>query len=141
MVSSMIGPQYHDGQFWKFSAIAADGSPNNFDTPVVPEFSADFEVDTKKIRLLYCYKDKIVHLYNLLSSLMCSLLTSTAQKTVQSNTRDRILVLLSSTTLKSSQLSCKFEGAKDCLCRNGIFSCNSGLTSSGPRRWASQGPS
>ena len=44
MVSSMIGPQYHDGQFWKFSAIAADGSPNNFDTPVVPEFSADFEV-------------------------------------------------------------------------------------------------
>ena len=61
MVSSMIGPQYHDGQFWKFSAIAADGSPNNFDTPVVPEFSADFEVSTKKIRLLYCYKDKIVH--------------------------------------------------------------------------------
>jgi len=43
MVSSMIGPQYHDGQFWKFSAIAAAGSPNNFDTAVVPEFSADFE--------------------------------------------------------------------------------------------------
>ena len=52
MVSSMIGPQYHDGQFWKFSAIAADGSPNNFDTPVVPEFSADFEVSTEKIILL-----------------------------------------------------------------------------------------
>ena len=42
----MIGPQYHDGQFWKFSAIAAAGSPNNFDTAVVPEFSADFEVST-----------------------------------------------------------------------------------------------
>ena len=134
MVSSMIGPQYHDGQFWKFSAIAADGSPNNFDTPVVPEFSADFEVDISIVNT-----DKIVQSKSSISSLMCSLLTSTAQKTVQSNTRDRILVLLSSTTLKSSQLSCKFEGAKDCLCRNGII-C-SGPTSSGPRQWASQGPS
>ena len=136
MVSSMIGPQYHDGQFWKFSAIAADGSPNNFDTPVVPEFSADFEVDISIVNT-----DKIVQSKSSISSLMCSLLTSTAQKTVRSNTRDRILVLLSSTTLKLSQLSCKFEGAKDCLCRNGIFCCNSGPTSSGPRRWASQGPS
>ena len=115
MVSSMIGPQYHDGQFWKFSAIAADGSPNNFDTPVVPEFSADFEVDISIVNT-----DKIVQSKSSISSLMCSLLTSTAQKTVQSNTRDRILALLSSTTLKSSQLSCKFEGAKDCLCRNGM---------------------
>ena len=53
----MIGPQYHDGQFWKFSAIAADGSPNNFDTPVVPEFSADLEV---YILLIYINMDKNV---------------------------------------------------------------------------------
>ena len=104
MVSSMIGPQYHDGQFWKFSAIAAAGSPNNFDTAVVPEFSADFEVSTT-VNLDQIY---------ISSSSMCSLLTSTAQKTVQSNTRDRILVPPSSTTQKSSQLSCKFDGAKDC---------------------------
>ena len=112
----MIGPQYHDGQFWKFSAIAADGSPNNFDTPVVPVFSADFEV-----YLLLDNTDKIVQSKSSLSSLMFSLLTSTAQKTVQSNTRDRILVLPSSTTLKSSQLSCKFDGSKDCLYRNGMY--------------------
>ena len=44
MVSSLIGPQYHDGQFWKFSVSASQGSPNNFDIPVVPAFAADFEV-------------------------------------------------------------------------------------------------
>ena len=47
MVSSLIGPQYHDGQFWKFSVSASQGSPNNFDIPVVPAFAADFEVSDK----------------------------------------------------------------------------------------------
>ena len=98
MVSSLIGPQYHDDQFWKFMEIGADGSPNNFDTPVVPEFSADFEVKMKYTR----NKRKYFHL------MLFSLLTSMAQKMAQSNTGDRILVLLSSTTLKLSQLSCKF---------------------------------
>ena len=44
MVSSLIGPQYNNDQFWKFSTSAASGSPNNFDTPMVPTFSSDFEV-------------------------------------------------------------------------------------------------
>ena len=47
MVSSLIGPQYHDDQFWKFSVSASQGSPNNFDTPVVPAFATDFEVSDK----------------------------------------------------------------------------------------------
>ena len=46
MVSSLIGPQYHeeDNTFWTFSRAAADHQHNNFDTPIVPEFSEDFEV-------------------------------------------------------------------------------------------------
>ena len=44
MVSSLIGPQYNNDQFWKFSTAAADGQANNFDTPMVPAFSSDFEV-------------------------------------------------------------------------------------------------
>merc|ERR1719245_518286 len=43
MVSSLIGPQYNNDQFWKFSTSAAAGSPNNFDTPMNPTFSSDFE--------------------------------------------------------------------------------------------------
>jgi len=43
MVSSLIGPQYNNDQFWKFSASAAAGSANNFDTAVVPAFSSTFE--------------------------------------------------------------------------------------------------
>merc|ERR1712025_1458093 len=39
MVSSLIGPQYHDNQFWKFSEASAAGSANNFDVSVVPSFS------------------------------------------------------------------------------------------------------
>ena len=44
MVSSLIGPQYNNDQFWKFSSSAAAGSANNFDTAVVPAFSSTFEV-------------------------------------------------------------------------------------------------
>ena len=44
MVSSLIGPQYNNDQFWKFSAAAAAGEANNFDTPSVPAFSSTFEV-------------------------------------------------------------------------------------------------
>ena len=51
MVSSLIGPQYNNDQFWKFSTSAAAGSANNFDTPMVPTFSSDFEVSTHIILL------------------------------------------------------------------------------------------
>merc|ERR1719471_1840044 len=44
MVSSLIGPQYHEDQFWTFSQAAPDHQTNNFDVPVVPTFSEDFEV-------------------------------------------------------------------------------------------------
>ena len=45
MVSSLISPQYHDGQFWKFSQSSEAGGLNDFDTAVVPQFSSDFQVD------------------------------------------------------------------------------------------------
>ena len=44
MVSSLIGPQYHDDQFWKFAESADDGEPNDFSVAMVPTFAADFEV-------------------------------------------------------------------------------------------------
>lgn len=47
MVSSLIGPQYHQNQFWTFSESAAEGHANEFDVPVVPAFNDDFEVDTE----------------------------------------------------------------------------------------------
>jgi len=40
MVSSLIGPQYHDDQFWKF---AESGEPNDFSVAMVPTFADDFE--------------------------------------------------------------------------------------------------
>ena len=46
MVSSLIGPQYHDDQLWKFSEAADAGDPNNFNVAMVPTFSDDFEVWT-----------------------------------------------------------------------------------------------
>ena len=49
MVSSLIGPQYHDDQFWTFSESAAEHDTNDFDVKIVPTFSEDFEV---KIRYL-----------------------------------------------------------------------------------------
>ena len=52
MVSSLIGPQYNNDQFWKFSTSATEGNPNNFDTAVVPSFSADFEVVCKSSHYL-----------------------------------------------------------------------------------------
>ena len=44
MVSSLIGPQYNNDQFWKFSQSAAGGQANNFDVSVTPAFNNDFEV-------------------------------------------------------------------------------------------------
>ena len=46
MVSSLIGPQYHeeDNTFWTFSQAAAEHQHNIFDTQIVPEFADDFEV-------------------------------------------------------------------------------------------------
>ena len=49
MVSSLIGPQYNNDQFWKFSASAAAGSANNFDTAAIPAFSSTFEVCRRNI--------------------------------------------------------------------------------------------
>ena len=43
MVSSLISPQYHDGQFWMFSVSAPAGEANVFDTAVVPTFADSFE--------------------------------------------------------------------------------------------------
>ena len=53
MVSSLIGPQYNNDQFWKFSVSAAAGSANNFDTAVVPAFSSTFEV--KNVSMFQCF--------------------------------------------------------------------------------------
>ena len=44
MVSSLIGPQYHDDQFWTFSEAAAEHQTNEFDVAMVPTFREDFEV-------------------------------------------------------------------------------------------------
>ena len=38
MESSLIGPQYHDDQFWKFVESAPAGEPNNFSVAMVPTF-------------------------------------------------------------------------------------------------------
>merc|ERR1711953_1415514 len=43
MVSSLIGPQYHEDQFWKFAESADDGEPNDFSVAMVPTFADDFE--------------------------------------------------------------------------------------------------
>ena len=44
MVSSLIGPQYHDDQLWKFAESADAGDANDFSVSMVPTFAADFEV-------------------------------------------------------------------------------------------------
>merc|ERR1712066_78140 len=43
MVSSLIGPQYHEKKFWKFAESAALGEPNDFSVAMVPTFAGDFE--------------------------------------------------------------------------------------------------
>ena len=43
MVSSLIGPQFHDNKFWSFSQSAEAGDPNNFDVVKVPTFADNFE--------------------------------------------------------------------------------------------------
>ena len=52
MVSSLIGVQYNNDQFWRFSAAAAPGEANYFDTPSVPAFSSTFEV--RKASVVLC---------------------------------------------------------------------------------------
>ena len=44
MVSSLIGPQYHDDQFWIFTESSNTGGANDFNTAVVPAFSDQFQV-------------------------------------------------------------------------------------------------
>ena len=46
MVSSLIGPQYHDDQLWRFSESADAGDSNDFNVAMVPTFADDFEVLT-----------------------------------------------------------------------------------------------
>merc|ERR1712066_674929 len=43
MVSSLIGPQFNDDQFWKFTESAEEGEPNDFNVATVPTFAGDFE--------------------------------------------------------------------------------------------------
>merc|ERR1719450_1673405 len=43
MVSSLIGPQYHDDQFWKFAESAAAGESNDFSVMMEPTFDNNFE--------------------------------------------------------------------------------------------------
>ena len=45
MVSSLIGPQYHDDQFWKFAESAGDGGTNDFNVAMLPTFADNFEVN------------------------------------------------------------------------------------------------
>ena len=47
MVSSLIGPQYHDDQFWTFSEAAPEHQTNDFDVPMTPTFADDFEVERR----------------------------------------------------------------------------------------------
>ena len=44
MVSSLIGPQYHDDQLWTFAESADAGDSNDFNVAMVPTFADDFEV-------------------------------------------------------------------------------------------------
>ena len=44
MVSSLIGPQYHDDQLWKFADSSDAGDTNDFSVAMVPTFAEDFEV-------------------------------------------------------------------------------------------------
>ena len=55
MVSSLIGPQYNNDKFWKFSMSAIDGNANDFDTEMNPTFSVDFEVLTLLILSLLLF--------------------------------------------------------------------------------------
>ena len=43
MVSSMIGPQFHDDQFWTFAQSAEPGDTNDFSVARVPSFADNFE--------------------------------------------------------------------------------------------------
>jgi len=43
MVSSLIGPQYHDDQFWIFTESSNTGGANDFNTAVVPAFNDQFQ--------------------------------------------------------------------------------------------------
>ena len=58
MVSSLIGPQYHDDQLWKFAESADDGEPNDFSVAMVPTFADNFEVLIWNCDLQYwfCHK-------------------------------------------------------------------------------------
>ena len=102
MVSSLISPQYHDDQFWRFSESADAGNPNDFNVAMVPTFAEDFEVLT----FLELFLTLIMSYFIILS-----MPTFTALRTGLSSTRDRTLDLLFSMVLMFSQLKSKiFQG-------------------------------
>ena len=43
MVSSLIGPQFHDDQFWSFAQSAEAGDTNDFNVAKTPGFADNFE--------------------------------------------------------------------------------------------------
>ena len=97
MVSSLIGPQYHDDQFWKFAESADDGEPNDFSVAMVPTFAADFEVHItfSSLTLTLSYRS------------IFSMLISMALRMDLSSMMDRTLDLLFSKGLRLYQLNCK----------------------------------
>ena len=48
MVSSLIGPQYHEDQFWTFSQSAEPNKTNDFDVRRRPTFTEQFEVKRRQ---------------------------------------------------------------------------------------------
>ena len=44
MVSSLLGPQFHQDQFWTFSQASPPNQTNDFDVRMEPTFAEDFEV-------------------------------------------------------------------------------------------------
>ena len=122
MVSSLIGPQYHDDQFWKFAESAGDGETNDFNVAMLPTFADNFEVN------LLTRKDLVRITYKIFSTL-----TSMALMMEPSSTMDRILDLPSSRMQRSSLLNCK-----TCKDYQKLRILSSGLTTSGPGLWDSQ---
>ena len=43
MVSSLLGPQYHEDQFWTFSHSAPPNHTNDYDVERRPTFNENFE--------------------------------------------------------------------------------------------------
>ena len=51
MVSSLLGPQFHQDQFWTFSQPSPPNQTNDFDVRREPTFGEDFEVRSFRTQL------------------------------------------------------------------------------------------